>query len=311
MTDYSPIEAYSLAELFDNALDGVFVADSAGRYLYVNPAGAALLGYGGDELLGASVDEIIDIADAPRVTAWRDSNPVDPQRGEWRLRRRDGSWIDVEISSRLLPDGRWFGTVRDITERLTREERLRLLAREVDHRANNLMAVVQGAVSLSQAPSVPELKAVLIGRITALARAHQLLAAGRWEGADLRRLVEDELTPFAGPADGRVSIEGEPFALSPQLAQSVAMAVHELTTNAVKHGALSAEGGRVSVSWTRPPGAAAPVITWRESGGPPVREPAGRGLGMALLERAFLGVSGGSTEIAWPAEGLLCRLRLG
>ncbi|HEY0437138.1 MAG TPA: PAS domain S-box protein, partial [Phenylobacterium sp.] len=191
MTDYSPIEAYSLAELFDNGLDGVFVSDDAGRYLYVNPAGAALLGYSPIELLGASVDEIIDIEDAPRVAAWRDSIPVDPQRGEWRLRRRDGSWIDVEISSRILPDGRWFGTVRDITERKSREARMHLLAREVDHRANNLMAVVQGAVCLSQADTVPELKQVLIGRISALARAHQLLAEGRWEGADLRRLIED------------------------------------------------------------------------------------------------------------------------
>ncbi len=311
MTDYSPIEAYSLAELFDSALDGVFVADNEGRYLYVNPAGATLLGYGAGELIGASVDEVIDIADAPRVTAWRDSNPVDPQRGEWRLRRRDGSWIDVEVSSRLLPDGRWFGTVRDISERLEREARLRLLAREVDHRANNLMAVVQGAVSLSQAASVPELKSVLIGRITALSRAHQLLAEGRWEGADLRRIVEDELTPFAGPGEGRASVEGEPVALSPQLAQSVAMAIHELTTNAVKHGALSVDGGRVSVSWSQPPGAAASVITWRESGGPPVRAPDRRGLGMALLERALLGVSGGGTEIEWRADGLVCRLRLG
>src|SRR5947207_567154 len=83
-------------------------------------------------------------------------------------RRRAGCWIEVEISSRVLPDGRWFGTVRDITERKAREARMRLLTREVDHRANNLMAVVQGAVSLSQADTVPELKRVLIGRITAL-----------------------------------------------------------------------------------------------------------------------------------------------
>ena len=311
MTDYSPIEAYSLAELFDNALDGVFVSDDAGRYLYVNPAGATLLGYSPIELLGASVDEIIDIQDAPRVTAWRESNPVDPRRGEWRLRRRDGSWIEVEISSRILPDGRWFGTVRDITDRKAREARLQLLAREVDHRANNLMAVVQGAVSLSQAETVPALKQVLIGRISALARAHQLLAEGRWEGADLRRLIEDELHAFASSGDGRLTIEGEAYALSPQLAQSVAMAIHELTTNAVKHGALSVEGGRVWVSWATPPGAAAPVIAWVESGGPRVRPPERRGLGATLLERALAGVKGGRTELEWRETGLLCRLWLG
>lgn len=311
MSDCAPIEAYSLAELFDNALDGVFVSDSDGRYLYVNPAGSGLLGYGTDELIGASVDDIIDIEDAPRVISWRDSNPIDPQRGEWRLRRRDGSWIDVEISSRVLPDGRWFGVVRDITERKASEARMRLLAREVDHRANNLMAVVQGAVSLSDAASVPELKTVLIGRIRALSRAHQLLAEGRWEGADLRRLVEDELHAFASPGDGRLLVEGEPFALSPNLAQSVAMAVHELTTNAVKHGALSAQGGRVEVSWAVPDGQRRPMITWRESGGPPVAEPKRQGLGMALLDRALLGAEGGRTEIEWAPTGLICRLWLG
>src|SRR6185312_11082276 len=132
--------------------------------------------------------------------------------------------------------------VRDITERRESEERLRLLAREVDHRANNLLAVVQGAIALSSAETPAALKEVLIGRISALARAHQLLAGGRWTGADLRRLVEDELRPYAG--DQRVRIDGEPYALSPAAAQGVAMAVHELATNAVKHGALSTPGGR-------------------------------------------------------------------
>jgi len=183
----TPIEAYSLAELFDNAVDGVFVSDDSGRYLYVNPAGAALLGYPREALIGANVADVIDIADAPRVTAWRETNPHDPVRGEWRLKRRDGSWVEVEIQGRILPDGREFGTVRDITDRKAREERLRLLAREVDHRANNLLAVVQGTISLSQAVTVAGLREVLVGRVAALARAHQLLADGRWVGSPITR----------------------------------------------------------------------------------------------------------------------------
>ena len=126
-----------------------------------------------------------------------------------------------------------------------------------------------------------------------------------------RRLVEDELNPFATPGDGRLTVEGEPYALAPQLAQSVAMALHELTTNAVKHGALSAPDGGVAVSWSAPGDGQAPVITWRESGGPPVVEPARRGLGANLLERALLGVKGGRTEIDWRPEGVICRLWLG
>ncbi len=311
MSAMAPIEAYTLAELFDNSVDGVFVSDDTGRYLYVNPAGARLLGYQVHELIGVNVRDVIDRADAPRVAAWRASEPRDPQRGEWRLRRRDGSWIDVEITSRLLPDNRWFGTVRDITIRKEDEERLRLLAREVDHRANNLLAVVQSAISLSTAEDAKGLKQVLIGRISALARAHQLLAEGRWVGADLRRLVEEELRAFSAPDDGRVSITGESLELSPHLAQAVAMAVHELATNAVKHGALSAPGGRVEVSWTSGAAGQAPVITWRESGGPPVRKPERLGLGASLLERALKGTIGGRTEIDWAESGLVCRLWLG
>lgn len=303
-----------LAELFDGSTDGVFVSDPQGRYLYVNPAGAALLGYAPDELVGRSVAEVIDAAEAPRVEAWRDANPTTPQRGEWRLRRRDGSWADVEISAHILPDGRWFAMVRDVTERRESEERLRLLAREVDHRANNLLAVVQGAITLSHAETPAALKEVLLGRVSALARAHQLLAGGRWVGADLRRLVEEELHPYAGH-DGegatRVSIEGEALALSPAQAQGVAMAVHELATNAVKHGSLSTPGGRVAVSWTPAAQGHPAVIVWREAGGPAVREPARRGLGMNVLERALSGSAGGRTRIEWASGGLVCELWLG
>jgi PAS domain S-box-containing protein len=299
-----------LRELFEGSRDGVFVSDSQGRYLYVNPAGAALLGYSGEALVGRTVAEIIDATEIPRVEAWRESNPTIPQRGEWRLKRRDGSWVDVEINAHVLADGRWFGLVRDITERRENEERLTLLAREVDHRANNLLAVVQGAITLSNAETPAALKTVLLGRVSALARAHQLLAGGRWIGADLRRLVEEELHPYVSDDGTRVVIDGEPYALSPGVAQGVAMAIHELATNAVKHGALSTPSGRVTVSWTPATDTAPAMIVWRESGGPRVRPPTRRGLGTNLLERALNGASGGRTELEWAPPGLICRLWL-
>jgi PAS domain S-box-containing protein len=311
----APTEALAvdnqLRELFDGSRDGVFVSDAHGRYVYVNPAGAEMLGYAGEDLVGRSVEEIIDATEIPRVAAWRAARPTTPQRGEWRLKRRDDSWIDVEISAHILADGRWFGMVRDVTERRESEERLTLLAREVDHRANNLLAVVQGAITLSNAETPAALKAVLLGRVSALARAHQLLAGGRWTGADLRQLVEEELNPFAGDGDPRVTIVGEPYALSPAAAQGVAMALHELATNAVKHGALSTSAGRVAVSWTPATDEAPAVITWRETGGPRVREPAQRGLGMNLLTRALTGAADGRTRIEWSPEGLICELWLG
>jgi PAS domain S-box-containing protein len=204
---------------------------------------------------------------------------------------------------------RYVGTVQDVTARKSDEERLRLLAREVDHRANNLLAVVQGTVALSQAENPAALKSVITGRVNALARAHQLLAKARWEGADLRRLVEEELLAFRLGDEARVSVRGPTAALAPAAAQAVAMALHELATNAVKHGALSTPTGRVEVSWESD-GSGGLELCWRETGGPPVQQPSRKGLGTTLLERALGGAIRGKTSLEWRADGLVCELTL-
>jgi PAS domain S-box-containing protein len=204
---------------------------------------------------------------------------------------------------------RYVGTLQDITERKAAEERLRLLAREVDHRANNLLTVVQGTVALSEAKDAPALKQVITGRVNALARAHQLLAAARWEGADLGRLVQEELLPFSLGDERRVTVSGAAVALPPAPAQSVAMALHELATNAAKYGALSTTEGRVEVSWGRDQAGALSIL-WREIDGPPVNPPKRRGLGTTLLGRALAGPIGGRTQLDWRPEGLVCEMVL-
>ena len=196
----------------------------------------------------------------------------------------------------------------DITDRMAAEERLRLLAREVDHRANNLLAVVQSTVALSKAPSVPALKEILAGRVAALARAHQLLAESRWSGADLRRIVEEELRPYTVDDPHRVIIRGNRYPLEPHAAQSVAMAIHELSTNAAKYGALSVEEGRVAVTWTSD--TIGLRMRWEERGGPPVKPPSHRGLGMTVLERSLKSQSGGGAKLDWRPQGLVCELTL-
>jgi len=208
-----------------------------------------------------------------------------------------------------LAPTRYVGAVQDVSARKAAEERMRLLAREVDHRANNLLAVVQGTVALSQADDASSLKRVITGRVNALARAHQLLANARWEGADLRRLVEEELLPFSLGDEARVVLRGVSVALAPAAAQSVAMALHELATNAAKYGALSAPQGCVEVSWSRD-SAGELRLVWRETGGPMVTEPARRGLGTTLLRRALAGSIGGETRLDWRPQGLVCELIL-
>jgi two-component sensor histidine kinase len=159
-----------------------------------------------------------------------------------------------------------------------------LLAREVDHRAKNALAVVQAALRLTKADDVPGYVAAVEGRVGALARAQTLLAHDRWGGADLRALLQAELEPFLGGggagaddqgAGPRVELAGPPVTVPAGAAQPLAMAVHELATNAVKHGALSAPGGRVSVAWRldREPAREMLRVRWREAGGPPVQKP--------------------------------------
>jgi PAS domain S-box-containing protein len=224
---------------------------------------------------------------------------------EYRIVRPTGEVRWVHASGRVVferrGDGvlapvRYVGTLQDVTARKADEERLRLLAREVDHRANNLLAVVQGTVALSEAKDSKALKSVITGRVNALARAHQLLARARWEGADLRRLVEEELLAFSLGDEQRVAISGPAVTLSPAAAQSVAMALHELATNAAKYGSLSTAHGRVEVSWTRGDDGEL-HIAWRERGGPRVSAPTRKGLGTTLLGRALTGPIGGETRL--------------
>ena len=185
-------------------------------------------------------------------------------------------------------------------------DRMRLLVHEIDHRANNLMSVMQGLVSLSNAASSAELKTVIEGRLHALAKAHKLISETRWQGADLRRLVTEELTPFGLGANNRVTAEGENVALSAAAAQGMALALHELATNAVKYGALSNASGEVLVSWSSEGGVLR--LCWREQGGPAVKKPSRSGTGLKVLQRAFEGGAAGRTELAWAKDGLTCNI---
>ncbi|WP_310538946.1 PAS domain S-box protein [Phenylobacterium sp.] len=232
---------------------------------------------------------------------------------EYRYVWPDGQvrWLMVRAEINLGADGEpqsVLGVVLDITERRESEERLKLLAREVDHRANNLLTVVQATVALTSAPTADALKDIITGRVSALAHAHQLISEARWRGAELRRLVEEELRPYRLGAEGRVRFSGPDVTLSPQVAQSAAMALHELATNAAKYGALSRPTGEVSVTWSLEDEQVA--LDWTETGGPRVVAPTHRGLGLNMLQRALGGGTGGQAVLDWRESGLVARLSL-
>lgn len=229
---------------------------------------------------------------------------------EFRFNSPEGTerWLQMRAEVALDDQGQMssvIGVVFDVTQRRQAEERLHLLAREVDHRANNLLAVVQGVVALSRGDSAEGLRAVIQGRVEALARAHQLLSESRWAGANLRRLIEEELRPFTLGDPGRVKVEGPSVPVSPIAAQSIGMAIHELATNAVKHGALAKTQGTLEVSWRR--SETHILINWRELGPPGLVPPHTRGLGLSVISRA-LNQIGGSCELDWRPMGLACQL---
>jgi two-component sensor histidine kinase/PAS domain-containing protein len=194
---------------------------------------------------------------------------------------------------------------RDISERKAAEDRQRLLLAELNHRVRNTLAVVQviAARSLVDGRSLPEARTVLEQRLRTLAGAHTLLTASEWRGADLRSLAARELEPYGA----RVSLVGPPLALEPKAALNLALVLHELATNAAKHGALSTPQGRVAVTWkvVEEAGRRSLRLSWRETGGPEVAAPSSseRGFGRTLLELAVAYELGGASRLDFPPEG--------
>jgi PAS domain S-box-containing protein len=201
------------------------------------------------------------------------------------------------------------GVTVDITDRKRAEERQVLLAREVDHRAKNTLAVVLSMLRLTRAPTTKDFIAAVEGRVHALAATHNLLSATRWEGADLGKIVEEEMAPYHANHRQRVITRGPAVVLLPATAQAMALALHELATNAAKYGALSAPDGRVEIAWRVAPGGGKSFeLTWTESGGPTVAEPSRTGFGTRMIEGVLTAELGATASVRYAAIGVVWRI---
>lgn len=200
------------------------------------------------------------------------------------------------------------GVMVDLTDRKRAEERQLLLAREVDHRAKNMLAVVLSVLRLTKANTTPEFVSTVEGRIHALAATHNLLSTTRWQGADLRQIVEEELAPYRTNGLDRVSTDGPAAMLLPATAQAVALALHELATNAAKYGALSVDSGQLRLAWSIGPDALA--LEWAETGGPPAKPPSSLGFGLSIVRSSIEAQFRGGVLYDWRDEGLCCRLSI-
>ena len=235
---------------------------------------------------------------------------------EHRVRRADGSvgWTSSRAIPLLDADGEiaeWFGAASDITARRTAEQHLRLVINELNHRVKNNLAMTQAvaAQTFRSAQSMTAAQASLSSRISALAQANDLLTGERGAEVLMRGVLEQATRPhFPGP-DRRL-IEGPDLALSPKTALSLSLAMHELSTNALKYGAWSTVDGVVSIRWStyRPEGGGAERVrlVWSERGGPAVQPPERRGFGSRLIERGLAGEMGGDVQMRFEPEGLVC-----
>ncbi|UVK41657.1 PAS domain-containing protein [Mesorhizobium sp. AR10] len=213
------------------------------------------------------------------------------------------------------PSGSIIGAVQislDITDRKRGEEHRKLLVNELNHRVKNTLSVVQAIASqtIRNATTLPEAGRTLSSRLISLAKAHDILTQKNWSGADLNDLITASIKPHA-PIE-RFQISGEKVWLPPNVALSCALALHELTTNAIKYGALSNANGRVSISWklAGQKRQRRLELEWRETGGPTVGSVERKGFGTQLLERVFDSDSGGRVVLTFERSGLVCIFRV-
>jgi len=305
--------------LVETSPDAV-VAHRDGVVIFANQRAAALFGAAdAEDLVGRSVfDELVDpasLAATRRRTARITAPGAGIERAELSYRRLDGTPFPVEAAAAGVSIGGRLAiqvVFRDVTDRKAAEERQRLLLGELSHRVKNTLAVVQAMArqTLNRTASVPAFAEAFSGRVRALAAAHELLTATGWSGADLRDLVRRALAPHAVEPQVHVALDD---ALVPaSLAQDLSLALHELATNAVKHGALSVPGGRVTIEGGTVAGGNGRELrlVWREAGGPPVEKPTRLGYGTVLLAQAVGYGRGGKVDLDWRAEGLVCTIRV-
>jgi PAS domain S-box-containing protein len=310
-----------LNALYDSAPIGLAFVSRDYRYLKINRELAAINGLPVEAHLGRTIGEVLgdhaagvepfiarvfETGEAIGNLEFTGHAPREPGRVRDFLA---GFYPIKDDAGVVQAVGGW---VLEISERKAAQERELLLAREVDHRAKNLLAVVQSIVQLTPGDDGPTLKSSVIGRIQALARAHSLLSDARWDGVDLGQLVEEELAPYASAGSQRIVVEGPRITLRPAAAQSLALVLHELATNAVKYGALSRDEGRLQVCWRREANAGKAVveIEWTESDGPAVREPQQVGFGSNIIRTSVERQLRGQLLKEWRPEGLVCCMRI-
>jgi PAS domain S-box-containing protein len=305
----------SLASIVESSDDAIVSKSLDGIITNWNKGAERVFGYTAEEVIGQPITIVIpgDRHSEEReiLTRIRRGERIDHY--ETLRRRKDGSLIVVSLAVSPVrnAEGQIIGAskiARDITGQKRSQEQIATLAREAEHRSKNLLATVQATVMLSQSETLDGLKRAIEGRIQSLANVHSLFVKTRWIGADLSTIAAQELAPYSEKNQQRVRIDGPPVLLEPNLAQIIAMTLHELATNAAKYGALAVADGQVELKWSH--GANGQLhLRWTESGGPKVQEPTVKGFGGRIIEQ-MIAQQSGKAHFDWRPDGLVCELTL-
>jgi PAS domain S-box-containing protein len=308
--------ALLLASIVETSDDAIISKNLDGIITSWNKGAERIFGYMAEEIIGKSVKVLI-----PRENHAEEDTILERIRRGQRIehyetirQRKHGSLINVSLTVSPVADhqGKIVGAskiARDITERTRTEAQISLLAREAEHRTKNILATVQATVHLTQSETIDGLKSTIEGRIQALANVHALFVQSRWEGANLSKLVTQELSPYCQDVEARARIEGPDLLLEPYAAQTIAITLHELATNAAKYGALSVPDGRVHVAWSGVDKAHL-ILRWTETGGRLVTPPTRKGFGTRVMERMIREQLKGKMQFEWRADGLVCEIVL-
>jgi PAS domain S-box-containing protein len=297
----------------DSAPAPVWMTSAAGGVEFVNEAFAAFAGVEAEALLSDSWIGLVHPEDIVEVGARRAAARAEllAYSFEARFLRGDGAyrWLSANARPRIDQDGQfqgYIGMAMDVTETKVAEARQRLLINELNHRVKNTLASIQSIARQTLRPdeTPPHVRERLIDRLLAMSAAHDILTRESWEGASIDEIVRQGLRPFVDEGEpDRIAISGPALRVGASAALSLALAVHELATNAVKYGALSAPDGRVAIAW-EDIGGGRGVLRWTESGGPPVSPPTRKGFGARLLDGGLAADLGGRPKLSFAAEGV-------
>jgi PAS domain S-box-containing protein len=305
-----------LAAIIESSDDAIVSKNLESIVTSWNAGAERLFGYTAEEIIGRPITILFpeDRQDEEEKILARIRRGERVEHFESTRQRKDGRLIEVALTISPIKDaqGRIVGAskiARDITKHKEAERLQRLLVHELNHRVKNILATVQAVArqTFNSRQSGNTVRETFEARLLALSKAHDLLTRENWDGASLSQIVAEALSPYHRD---RFEIGGSDVRLPPKMALALALALHELATNAAKYGALSVPAGRVAITWrVQPNDPPHLILRWQERGGPPVVPPEQKGFGSRLIERSLALELGGDVTITYDPAGVLCEVK--